>query len=88
MIATRKQPASLTTIETSLPTIQNDMCCEESLLRLPEVIKRTGLCKALVYRREGFPKPVKLGRSSVWIKSEVDAWIAEFIVEGRRQRAA
>ena len=61
----------------------------ESFLRLPQVISRTGMCKAKIYRLEGFPKPVKVGGStSGWIESEVDAWIAETIAEGRRNRKA
>ncbi len=49
------------------------------VLRLPEVIKRTGLQRDTIYRggREGwFPKVVKLTeRASGWIESEVDAYI-------------
>lgn len=30
-----------------------------------------------------FPKPVKLGRSSRWRKSEVEAWMQERVAESR-----
>jgi prophage regulatory protein len=56
----------------------------ESLLRLPEVMRRTGMCRAKIYRHPGFPKPIKVaGRTSAWIASEVDAWIARTIAEAR-----
>jgi predicted DNA-binding transcriptional regulator AlpA len=49
----------------SIPTIIER---RESLLKLPEIIRRTGMCRAKIYRLEGFPKPIKLGRSSAWIE--------------------
>ncbi|MGO1073735.1 helix-turn-helix transcriptional regulator [Lysobacter sp. CA199] len=53
------------------------------LLRLPEVMRRTGLSRSEVYRRvaaETFPAPVKLGaRASAWVAVEVGAWIADRI---------
>ncbi|CRX41161.1 TPA: AlpA family transcriptional regulator [Yersinia enterocolitica] len=30
-----------------------------------------------------FPKPIKLGRSSRWLKSEVEAWIQQRITDSR-----
>jgi prophage regulatory protein len=49
------------------------------ILRLPEVIKRTGLQRDSIYRggREGwFPTRVKLTeRASGWVESEVEAYI-------------
>ncbi|MBT0463225.1 helix-turn-helix transcriptional regulator [Morganella morganii] len=30
-----------------------------------------------------FPKPIKLGRSSRWLKSEVEAWLQARITESR-----
>ena len=30
-----------------------------------------------------FPKPIKLGRSSRWLKSEVEAWMQQRIKESR-----
>lgn len=30
-----------------------------------------------------FPKPVKLGRSSRWLKSEVEAWVQQRIADSR-----
>ena len=30
-----------------------------------------------------FPKPIKLGRSSRWLESEVEAWLQERITDSR-----
>ncbi|TXE22551.1 AlpA family phage regulatory protein [Serratia marcescens] len=30
-----------------------------------------------------FPKPIKLGRSSRWLQSEVEAWVQNRIAESR-----
>lgn len=59
------------------------------LLRLPSVKYRTGLSKSEVYRRVQvgtFPKPIKVGsRAVAWIESDIDAWIANCIDQGREQ---
>jgi prophage regulatory protein len=63
---------------------------DEALLRLDDVKRRVGLSRAMIYRlqAQGFPRPVKLtAKSSAWVKSEIDAWIATKIDEGRQQRA-
>lgn len=52
---------------------------QNTLIRLKEVERRTGLSKSAIYRRAGagtFPRPVPLGHSmSAWVESEVDAWV-------------
>ena len=49
------------------------------ILRLPEVINRTGVPRSTLYAKvaEGeFPAPIKLGQRSVgWSAAEVEAWI-------------
>jgi prophage regulatory protein len=51
----------------------------QRVLRLPQVIEKSGLGRDSVYRgaREGwFPKPVKLTeRASGWLESEIDTWL-------------
>jgi prophage regulatory protein len=51
----------------------------ETLIRLPEVERRTGLRRAHIYKkaRSGtFPRPIKIGaRASAWRASQVEAWI-------------
>ena len=60
-------------------------------LRLPEVMKRTGLSRSTIYVRlaEGrFPRPVALGGRAVgWIEAEVEEWVAERIAESRFEDA-
>lgn len=51
------------------------------ILRLPEVIIRTGMKKSWIYkeiaaRPPRFPRPVKIGRASGWDAAAIDAWIA------------
>ncbi|EKN6339550.1 AlpA family transcriptional regulator, partial [Yersinia enterocolitica] len=45
-------------------------------IRLPEVLKRTGLCKAWIYKlisQDRFPEPIKLGeRAIAFVESEID----------------
>jgi prophage regulatory protein len=64
----------------------------ESLLRLPEVERRTGLRRAHLYKlaRAGtFPKPLKIGaRASAWRASQVAAWIASRVAADARDAAA
>lgn len=48
------------------------------LLRRDEVMKKVGISKSTLYkliREDGFPKPARVGASSAWVESEIDAWI-------------
>lgn len=48
-------------------------------LRLPQVKAKTGLSKSRIYAliKEGrFPKPGKVGETSLWLESEVDEFLA------------
>ena len=62
----------------------------EKILRLPNVLDRTGLSRSTVYLRvtEGrFPRPVSLGARAVgWIETEVEEWIARQIEVSREIR--
>ena len=53
---------------------------QQNILRLNQIISRTGLSRSTIYlliSEESFPKQVKLGAHSVgWIESEIDDWIA------------
>ncbi|MDK2710972.1 helix-turn-helix transcriptional regulator [Enterobacter cloacae] len=61
------------------------------LLRLPEVMNKTGYSKAWIYRliNEGlFPQPVKIGvRAIAFIESEIDEWIVSAIERSRKNAA-
>lgn len=62
----------------------------DTILRLPAVKAITGLSRSTIYARiaEGtFPKSVSLGGRAVgWLRSEVEAWLAERIEESRSER--
>lgn len=52
------------------------------LIRLPEVIRITGLSKSRIYAIPSFPRAVLLNERAVaWVKSEVDAWIEQRIAQ-------
>lgn len=56
-----------------------------TLIRLPEVQRRTGYSKAWIYRllrEQRFPQSVKIGsRSIAFVESEIDEWISQRIEE-------
>ncbi len=52
------------------------------LLRLPEVLSRTGLSRSTLYADQQFPKSVKVGQRAVaWPEDEIEAWINARIAE-------
>ena len=69
---------------------------QKRLIRLPEVINRTGYGRTTIYRKMedgSFPRSVKLGgppvdpeafdsRAVAWIENEVEQWI-DSMIEGR-----
>jgi len=60
-------------------------------LRMPDVVKRTGLSRSTIYRAESrgqFPKHVKIGEhASGWLAHEVDAFIAARIAQRDKEAA-
>ena len=59
------------------------------ILRLRQVIARTGLSRSTIYdhiSNETFPKQISLGPRSVgWIETDIEHWIEERIEESRTQ---
>ena len=59
----------------------------QTLIRMPETMRRTGYGKAWLYKlinQNRFPKPVKIGsRSIAFIESEIDEWVSQRIAESR-----
>lgn len=57
------------------------------ILRLPDVIKQTGLSRSSIYLRianHEFPLPISLGGRSVgWLQQEIDEWVIEKIEASR-----
>ncbi len=59
----------------------------EQILKLPEVVKTTGLARSTIYKlinEDRFPKQIKLTNfSSGWLLSEIEEWIDERIALSR-----
>jgi prophage regulatory protein len=63
------------------------------MLRLKQVIERTGLSRSTIYNRvdpkslqydPDFPKQVKLGSGAVrWVESELNAWLEKCVLLSR-----
>ncbi|MGJ5721724.1 helix-turn-helix transcriptional regulator [Morganella sp. B601] len=59
---------------------------EDKFIDMKFIVQLTGLSDKWFYKliQDGqFPKPIKLGRSSRWLKSEVEQWLQERIQESR-----
>ncbi|MEQ5369235.1 helix-turn-helix transcriptional regulator [Morganella morganii] len=59
---------------------------EDKFIDMKFIVQLTGLSDKWFYKliQDGqFPKPIKLGRSSRWLKSEVDTWLKARIAESR-----
>jgi len=58
-----------------------------TILRLPDVILRTGLSRSTIYLRiqeNAFPKQISLGPRAVgWLESEVQDWLNQQIQQSR-----
>ncbi|WP_407907476.1 helix-turn-helix transcriptional regulator [Escherichia coli] len=60
---------------------------EDQFVDMVFITSLTGLTDKWFYKliKDGsFPKPVKLGRSSRWLKSEVENWLQERINQSRK----
>ena len=53
------------------------------IIRLPEVVRSTGLARSTIYKKisaNEFPEPISLGAKSVgWLESDIQKWIEERI---------
>lgn len=59
---------------------------DDQMVDMAFITQLTGLTDKWFYRliRDGaFPAPIKLGRSSRWLKSEVEAWLQARIAQPR-----
>ena len=60
---------------------------KEKLLRLPEVLRRTGFGRSHIYNlinRGEFPKKIQISSGAVaWLESEFEAWMDKKIQESR-----
>ncbi|MDV0602515.1 AlpA family phage regulatory protein [Raoultella ornithinolytica] len=58
----------------------------DKMVDMAFITEFTGLSDKWFYKliHDGlFPKPIKLGRSSRWLKSEVEDWVQKRITESR-----
>ncbi|OLQ92645.1 AlpA family transcriptional regulator [Vibrio panuliri] len=57
------------------------------IIRLPEVIRRTGLSRSTIYLHMSkgvFPKSVSLGERAIgWAETDVEQWLDERITEAK-----
>lgn len=66
-------------------TIHSDLL-NDQFVTMAFITKLTGLTDKWFYKliQEGtFPKPIKLGRSSRWLQSEVETWLQQRIAQSR-----
>ena len=59
---------------------------DDQFVNMAFITKLTGLTDKWFYsliKKGRFPKPIKLGRSSRWLKSEVEDWLKERINKSR-----
>lgn len=55
-----------------------------SVLRLKEVIRRTGLGRSTIYSMEDFPRSIRLSDRAVgWLESEIEDWIRQRVDRSR-----
>ncbi|MCG3884713.1 AlpA family transcriptional regulator [Photobacterium leiognathi] len=57
------------------------------IIRLPEVIKMTGLSRSTIYLRmskDDFPHTISLGERAVgWLESDVDQWLEACVIASK-----
>ncbi|HHL5065384.1 TPA: helix-turn-helix transcriptional regulator [Klebsiella quasipneumoniae] len=73
----------MTTLNTTPTTL---LCAEDPLIDMVYITTYTGMTDKWFYKliQDGrFPKPIKLGRSSRWYKSEVQSWMQQVIANSR-----
>ena len=89
---TRQLHVKCTTCECSVEALYHlnhgkGVTMNKSILRLPQVMARTGLSRSTIYLRISkgqFPRPISLGGRAVgWIEEEIDRWLEEQIKASR-----
>lgn len=76
-------------METVIMTTQhnNTSLLNDKMVDMAFITRFTGLTDKWFYKliKDGeFPKPIKLGRSSRWMQSEVEAWVQNRINQSRQ----
>ncbi|MGR7435062.1 helix-turn-helix transcriptional regulator [Klebsiella aerogenes] len=66
----------------------NTSLLSDKMVDMVFITEFTGLSDKWFYKliQEGqFPKPIKMGRSSRWLKSEIESWVQQRITDSRRE---
>lgn len=69
-----------------LNTLNKIDLVNDKMMSMKEIVKFIGVSDKWLYKliKDGlFPKPAKMGRSSRWLKSEIEKWILQRIAESR-----
>lgn len=59
---------------------------DDPMISMTAITAYTGMTDKWLYKliqQNKFPKPIKLGRSSRWLKSEVELWVQQCIAQSR-----
>ena len=72
-----------------IKTVWRLLLMTHRILRLPEVMTRTGLSRSTIYLRisQGtLPKPINLGGRAVgWVEAEIQEWLQRQIETSRKE---
>lgn len=66
----------------------NTSLLSDKMVDMVFITEFTGLSDKWFYKliQEGqFPKPIKMGRSSRWLKSEIKSWVQQRITDSRSE---
>ncbi|EIY2647792.1 AlpA family transcriptional regulator [Klebsiella aerogenes] len=66
----------------------NTSLLSDKMVDMVFITEFTGLSDKWFYKliQEGqFPKPIKMGRSSRWLKSEIESWVQQRITDSRSE---
>ncbi|WP_329907529.1 helix-turn-helix transcriptional regulator [Serratia quinivorans] len=62
------------------------LCADDPLIDMTFITTCTGMTDKWFYQlisQGRFPKPIKLGRSSRWYRSDVESWLRQRIADSR-----
>jgi prophage regulatory protein len=53
-------------------------------LSLKTLLIKTSSSRSYIYKlisQDSFPRPIKVGRRSIWVEAEVEAWLADQVAK-------
>lgn len=66
----------------------NTCLLSDKMVDMVFITEFTGLSDKWFYnliQKGKFPKPIKMGRSSRWLKSEIESWVQQRITDSRSE---